>query len=181
MKYTDYRPTGILERSLASFGNFMLLGVISPVLKEISGTSGLNPTETKIFYSLTMAALVLIFCIFPETPCKRLGRFKILSAEKEEIKLKKRILRAAPFLVLALGLAVAAFVPTPQKGTIDLVYTMVSLPIILSMLFILADSLTILFHPAQLSLLDMKLGTQVMKPPPTPEHVKTRVFGRKII
>jgi len=180
MKYTDYRPAGVLERSLASFGNFMLLGIMNPALKEIALTSGLNITETKVFYSLTIAALILIFCIFPETPCKRLGRFKILSSEKEEIKLKKRILRAAPFLVLALGLAAAAFFPAPEKGTVDVVYTLVSLPILLAMLFISADSLTVLFHPSQLSLLDMKLGTQVMKPPPTPEHVKTRLFGRKI-
>jgi hypothetical protein len=51
----------------------------------------------------------------------------------------------------------------------------------LNVFFIFANGLCVFFHPEKKSLMDMKLGTQVMKPPPTPDHLKIRLFGRKVI
>ena len=179
-QFSDYRPVGGGERLLAFIGNLVLLGLGSKVLNEITAGAGLAPKEQGTLASLTTALVIVLFCVFPETPCKRLGRFRILTEEKEEIELKKRLWRMAPYLILALGGPLVGMIPKPSEG-IEPIAIIVILPLGLTQLFILADGLTVFFHPEKRSLLDMKLGTCVMKPPPLPEHLKPRMLGRKII
>lgn len=179
-KYSGYRPVGGGERLLAFIGNLVLLGLGSKVLNEITDGAGLTVKEQGILASLATALVIVLFCAYPETPCKRLGRFRVLSEEKEEIEFNKRLWRMAPFLILALGGPLLGIIPKPLEEINPLTFIII-LPLGLTQLFILADGLTVFFHPEKRSLMDMKLGTCVMKPPPLPEHLKPKIFGRKII
>lgn len=179
-KFSHYRPVGGLERLLAFVGNFFLLMLAGQIAVWISEGAGLNQLETNIFAGIVQFVAILTFCIFPETPCKRLGHFKILNEKNEEISTKERIIRMSPYLVLAASIPLFTLLPK-SNAEITLISGLVLFPFGLVQLFIICDGLTVFFHPQKLSLLDMKLGTRVMKPPPLPENLKPRFFGRKII
>ena len=178
--YSHYRPVGGLERLLAFIGNFFLLSLAGKVVVSISENAGLNQLEMNIFSSIVYLAAILVFCVFPETPCKRLGRFKILNDQNEEISTRKRIIRMSPYLISGASLPLFALLPK-SNDEITLISGLVVFPFLIVQLFIVCDGLTVFFHPQKLSLYDMKLGTRVMKPPPLPEHLKPKFFGRKII
>ena len=181
MNYSDYRPVGGGERLLAFIGNLFLCALIANGMLYIGDVAGLTDKETVIFSFLGLSGAVLLSCIYPESPCKRLGRFRILTPEKDEIEFKKRALRASPYLVLLLGWLLIPMLSNNPEENNPYLNLLILLPYFLSLLFILTNGLCIFFHPEKKSLLDMKLNTQVMKPPPTPEHLKPRMFGRKII
>lgn len=178
--FSHYRPVGGFERLFAFIGNFLLLSVPGQLTVWISESADLNQLEMNILASIVYISAILAFCIYPETPCKRLGRFRILNEQSEEIGTKSRIIRMSPYLILAASLPVFALLPR-SDGEITLISGLVVFPLLVVQLFIICDGLTVFFHPQKLSLLDMKLGTRVMKPPPFPEHLKPKFFGRKII
>ncbi len=180
MKYTDYRPAGGIGRFLALFVNLVLYAIASSLIMKVSEASGFNRLESNIFMSLGTVFLIIIFCVYPETPGKRLGQLRILNEQKEEIDLKKRIIRVSPYLAFTALMPLAEILPSPtEENTTSVVW--IGMPFLLIPLFILCDGLTVFFHPEKRSLMDIRLGTTVMKPPPLPEHLKPKFFGRKII
>ena len=181
MNYSDYRPVGGGERLLVFVGNLFLCSFVAQAMLYIGDSSGLTEKESAFLVLLGIAGAIILCCLYPESPCKRLGRFKVLTPEKEKIKLKKRILRASPYLALLLSYVIVSLSPGNPEENNPFLNLLVMMPHFLSILFILSNGLCVFFHPQKLSLLDMKLGTQVMKPPPMPEHIKPRLFGRKII
>jgi uncharacterized RDD family membrane protein YckC len=180
MNYSDYRPVGGGQRLLVLIGNLFLCAIAANGLIYVGEYAGLSEKELLVFYTLSLIGAVILFSMYPESPCKRLGRLKILSNEREETEFKKRILRASPYLVLLLTMLLfPLFSEDPKEKVV--VNGIISISYILTVFFIFANGLCAFFHPEKKSLMDMKLGTQVMKPPPIPEHIKPRVFGRKII
>lgn len=178
--FSRYRPVGGIERLFAFSGNFILLSILGQLAFWLSERAGLNQLEMNILASVVYLAAILFFCLHPETPCKRLGHFKILNEQNKEIGTKERIVRMSPYLILAASLPVFALLPK-SNDEITLISGLVVFPFLIVNLFIFCDGLTVFFHPHKLSLLDMKLGTRVVKPPPLPEHLKPKFFGRKII
>jgi uncharacterized RDD family membrane protein YckC len=180
MNFKNYRPAGGGERLLVLMGNMFLCGSAAGGLISGGKYCGLTEEESLVFYTLSLIGAVIVFSLYPESPCKRMLQLKVLSSEKNEIPFKLRIFRVSPYLFLLLILLLPLLLPAGwnEHAVVTAVFSMAH---ILNVFFIFANGLCVFFHPEKKSLMDMKLGTQVMKPPPTPDHLKIRLFGRKVI
>lgn len=134
---------------------------------------------------LIISALIVVFSAFPETPGKRLLKLSLVTEERKRIGFKERLIRSSPFLFFWLCGGAATSIPMnggdpAMMSPVAIAFTLIYL---LSMLFLLADGLAVFFSPLSQSLMDMKLGTIVVTPPPSPQfpdRQRPTLFGVKI-
>lgn len=166
--YLSYIPASTARRSGAFITNLILLGMLLYPFRYLGIDANKEGT-----YNCVCLILILLFCMYPESPGKRLLNLKLLDEKQSEIGTRKRILRAIPYLII--------FLMRPLSGLFadrmaDSVFSVIYL---LSLVFISANALAIVFSPESHSLLDMKLGTRVMTPRPIPGQEIPSFMGVK--
>ncbi len=170
-EFEGYAPAGCGRRLAAFLGNFAAIGVLTTILDLL----GVPDAVVTPILNLLCAILVVVFCVFPETPGRRLMNLQVITADKEKPSTKVRVIRTLPYLVFFyLGVIMPG---TPPGSAADWVLVSIGG---LTLLFAFADALAVCFSPDKLSLLDMKLGTMVATPPPLPENLRRTLFGMKI-
>lgn len=168
--YRAYVPATKGRRFGAFFVNLFLLGLVSAAFDSF------GDVETKRLATPLTLALVLAFCVFPESPGKRLFNLKILDEQMAPIGALKRLFRCLPYLLLWSVLWIPDFFSLASKGS----KVVFSLSFMLVVLFLLANSLAMLFSPDGRSLLDMRLCTRVFTPAPIPGLERPKLFGIRI-
>ena len=149
-KPCQYAPCNFMQRLGAVVINFFFLGALNLISKS------LQPSDEGIFILYSVCVLgVILCCAFPESPGKRILNLRILS-DFGEPNFQIRLIRSLPYLVLFTAMILRSFI------TGFLAETILSLVYLSSLVFILANFVTILFSPTNLSLLDMKLSTRVV-------------------
>jgi small-conductance mechanosensitive channel len=154
----------------AAFVNLMCAGLVATICKNIIEN---EVTHSIVAFSI-WTLLAIAACLLPESMGKRFCNMQVLGENKEKIETKIRLIRTTPYFVLCISWIGFSATENPILravfGTLNL----------LSFLFLFASGLSILFSPSNLSLLDMKLKTRVMTPPPLRESLKPTFFGLKI-
>ena len=167
--YDRHIPSTRLRRVGASLTNALCFGLLINVYESLTT----REANDYLFYFLCAFA-VLSSVAFPESLGKRFCNLRILDAKKGNISLKVRLIRALPYLLLALSSAFAVLIENPAE-----VYVLAPVSG-LSYLFIVVNGISIFFSRYGLSIMDRILKTQVMTPAPLSESLKPTFFGLKI-
>jgi uncharacterized RDD family membrane protein YckC len=157
------------RRVAAAFVNFLMLAPL------------VYPTEYFTFdnfapdiFSFSCLLLILLFCLYPESPGKRMLNLKILDEKNAEIGVKKRLLRAIPYLLFF------CLSPVNRLLNASAVTVLIGIISLLALFFIFSNGLAVYFSPNSHSLLDMKLGTRVMTPRPVHGQERPTFMGVKL-
>jgi uncharacterized RDD family membrane protein YckC len=175
-EYERYVPARPHERALILLFHIFLLAIlVFPITQTLLVELGIDgiKKETAQFFILTV--LIICFCIFPESPGKRMGGFIILDANGIELNRKRRFIRTSPYLLLSASMTIQTiYTENGETNLNPLTYFTLSI-MMLSLLFILANGIAMFFTPNATSLIDMKLGTKVVKPPKPQKQYKPKI------
>jgi uncharacterized RDD family membrane protein YckC len=164
-EFATYVPASTRRRFAAFFVNLSLLGVIFKIFAA---------SPVGLIGSFLPLALVLLCCVFPESPGKRIFGLKIVDEKMMPIGTSLRLYRAVPYLLFFAAPVGHAW---SESNAAMAVSGLISL---FSLFFVLANGLAVHFSPTDHSLLDMKLGTRVVAPRKVPGQESPRILGVRV-
>lgn len=145
-----YRSCSLARRLSAASINFFCLGALNLVFYQIQPLA-----NNRIYIYIVCLLGVCFFCAFPESPGKRILSISILCSQGKLTTLT-RLFRASPYCLLFVAMAIQSLAAGVMLNVVG------SLLYLASLLFILANSLSVLTSSGNLSLLDWRLCTQVV-------------------
>ena len=156
------------RRFVAFLANLFILGILGFVFRFLDLDKGPHLS------SVIAVLLILLCCLFPESPGKRLLNLKIVDEKKMPVGTKHRIYRATPYLLFFVIAADGVWFESQVGNIVRGIASM------LTLMFLFANTLAVYFSPDDHSLLDMKLGTRVVMPRKLPGQESPKVMGIKV-
>lgn len=166
--FSTYVPASTRRRFGAFFLNLCMLSIPGLVFKSI----GLD--KAGFVDSFLAVAFILLCCLFPESPGKRVFSLRIVDEKMTPIGTRLRICRAIPIILFYAAPISGAWTESRVGMAIA------SAILMLTLFFIFANAVAVYFSPSDLSLLDMKLGTRVLAPRKVPGQENPPILGMRV-